>query len=93
MKKDGSVPEDKQVAVSMASLRGTVSAGPGRNKSKAEALWLPSRWQLADCLTKRGLGSMLRERLAHGSTRLHELSLAAIKKNTKTPPSFLVSFA
>ena len=49
LKKDGSVPEDKFVAVSVAALRCAVSAGPERNTSKSECRWLASRWQLGDC--------------------------------------------
>ena len=39
-----------------------------------------SRWQLADCLTKPGLGKVLRGILQAGVTRLHELSLAQVRK-------------
>ena len=80
LKKDGAVPDDKWVAVSVASLKGNVSAGPGRNTNKSECRWIASRWQLADCLTKAGLGSTLRGILIKGATRLHELSLNEIKK-------------
>ena len=51
LKKDGAVPEDKWVAVAVASLKCCVSAGAGRRTSKAECKWIASRWQLADCLT------------------------------------------
>ena len=44
LKKDGSVPDDEWVAVPVASLRGAVSAGPGRDTRKAEARLVPSRW-------------------------------------------------
>ena len=37
LKKEGSVPDDKWVAVPVASLRGALSAGPGRDTRKAEA--------------------------------------------------------
>ena len=80
LRKEGSVPEDKWVAVAIASLRGAVSAGPGRNTSKSECRWVPSRWQLADCLTKRGLAAGFRERIDAGTTKLHELSLQEIKR-------------
>ena len=33
LKKDGAVPDDKWVAVAVASLKGAVSAGPGQNLS------------------------------------------------------------
>ena len=74
LRKDGSVPDDKWVAVPVASLRGAATAGPGRDTRKAEARWVPSRWQLADCLMKRGLSAVFRERMSKASTRLHELS-------------------
>ena len=80
LKKDGSVPDDKWVAVPVASLRGAVSAGPGRDTRKAEARWVPSRWQLADCLTKKGVSATFRERMSKGSARLHELSLQHVTK-------------
>ena len=68
------------VAVAVASLKGAVSAGPGRNKTKSECRWIASRWQLADCLTKAGLGKALRMILTTSTTKLHELSLQALKK-------------
>ena len=33
LKKDGSVPDDKWIAVPVAALRGAISAGPERNRS------------------------------------------------------------
>ena len=84
LKKDGAVPEDKWCAVGIATLRGSVSAGPERKLSKSECRWLPSRWQLADCLTKTGLAKSFRIRLEKASTRLHELSLAAIRRENRT---------
>ena len=81
LKKEGSVPDDKWVAVPVASLRGAVSAGPGRDTRKAEARWVPSRWQLADCLTKMALSAGFRETMNKSTTRLHELSLQHVKRN------------
>ena len=43
LKKDGSVPEDKYVAINVAALRCAVSAGPERNTSKSECRWLAAR--------------------------------------------------
>ena len=85
LKKDGSVPDDKWAAIAIASLRGTVSAGPGRNSSKSECRWVASRWQLADCLTKCGLAKTIQERLRSTTTRLHELSAQNIKRNNSGP--------
>ena len=86
--KDGSVQDDKWVAVPVASLRGALSAGPGRNTSKSEARWVPSRWQLADCLTKKGLAATFRERMSLGTTRLHELSMQAVRRKSQKKKSF-----
>eukprot|EP00974_Lingulodinium_polyedra_P079968 7744413-Lingulodinium_polyedra.AAC.1 len=36
LKKDGRVPDDKWTAISIAAMRCVVSAGPGRNRDKAE---------------------------------------------------------
>ena len=83
LKKEGAVPDDKWVAVPLGSLRSAVSAGPGRNLKKSECRWVPSRWQLADCLTKKGLAADFRQKLATGVTKLHELSLQAIKRKNK----------
>ena len=80
LRKDGAVPDDKWIAVAIASLKCAVSAGPGRNQTKSECRWIASRWQLADCLTKPGLGKVLRGILQAGVTRLHELSLAQVRK-------------
>ena len=47
---------------------------------KSECRWIASRWQLADCLTKPNLGKHLRDILTNGATRLHEVSLAQLKR-------------
>ena len=78
--KDGAVPEDKWTAVYVAALKCGVSAGPGRDESKAGLMWVASRWQLADVLTKGGLSRMFREIMASGVTRFHELSSQALKR-------------
>ena len=41
---------------------------------------VPSRHQLADGLTKKGLGDRLRTTMRAGVTRLHELSEQEIKR-------------
>ena len=78
--KDASVPSDKLVAISVACLRGVASAGPQRDLSRTELRWLPTRWQLADALTRIGLGKLLRIRMAASQTCLFELSAAAVRK-------------
>ena len=75
LKKDGSVPDDKWTAISIAAPRCAVSAGAERNDSKVECKWVASRWQLADCLTKPGLEKLIRVRLETATTKLHEESL------------------
>ena len=72
LKKEGAVPDDKWVAVAVASLKCEVSAGAGRNADKSECRCLASRWQLADCLAKSDLSKRMREILTKGTTRLHE---------------------
>jgi len=84
LRKDGSVPDDRWTAIAIAGLRCAVSAGPGRRQDKAECLWVPSRWQLADGLTKRGLDKVVRARMLSGTTRLHEESLQAIQRARQT---------
>jgi hypothetical protein len=84
MCKQGSVPEDRQTAIYIAALRQEVSAGPQRQQSKAQMLWVPSRWQLADAFTKPGLSEALREVLMQNKTRLHEPSAQAIKRAKAT---------
>ena len=81
LKKDGSVPEDKWLAIGIASFRCAVSAGSERNEQKSECKWVASRWQLADCLTKPGLEKVIHARLVSASTRWHEDSLQQIKRN------------
>ena len=80
MAKDASVPEDKWTAIYIGALRCGVSAGVGRSQDKAEMLRVPSRHQLADGLTKKGLGDNLRQIMRSGVTRLHELSEQELKR-------------
>ena len=51
MKVEGKVPDCRHTAIYVAALRQTVVAGPGRHRG-TRMLWVPSRWQLADVLTK-----------------------------------------
>ena len=80
MAKDASVPEDKWTAIYIGALRCGVSAGVGRSQDKADMLWLPSRHQLADGLTTKGLGDNVRQIMRSGVTRLHELSEQELKR-------------
>ena len=78
--KDCSLCEDRHTALYVAALRQCVSAGPQRDGTKAGMLWVPSRHQLADGLTKTGLGEVMRSFLQSGYCQLHELSAQEIKR-------------
>ena len=54
--KDASVPEDHGTALTVASLRERCSAGVGRDKQRSALMWVPTRVQLADGLTKSSAG-------------------------------------
>ena len=88
-KKDGAVPEDKWVAVAVASVKGMLSAGAGRDTRRAECRWIASRLQLADCLTKTGLSNTLRLVFGACVTRLRELSKQQMKC-TEKPKLFIL---
>ena len=72
MVKESSLPGDRWTAVQVAAFRGCVSAGLRRDRSKSATRWVPSWHQLADALTKKGLGDVMRALLSTGTTRLHE---------------------
>ena len=42
--KDGSVPDDRWVAINVAALRCALSAGPGRDLPKSECRWCATDW-------------------------------------------------
>lgn len=52
--KDAPVPSDRLVAIAEAALRGTVSGVPQRDQKKTQLRLVPTRWQLADGLTRPG---------------------------------------
>ena len=83
LKKEGAVPDDRWTALYVAALKCGVSCGPERDTRKAGCLWVPSRWQLADVLTKLGLGAVFREILRTGTTRLHEESAQALRRHAR----------
>ena len=56
LKKDGSVPDDKWVAVPVAGLRSALSAGPGRNITKSECRWVPLTLAARRLSNKKGIG-------------------------------------
>jgi len=84
LKKEGAVPDDRWTALYVAALKCGVSCGPERDLEKAACLWVPSRWQLADVLTKLGLSSKFREIMAAGRTRLHEVSAQELRRRRLT---------
>ena len=61
--KDVSVPEDGGTALTVASLREGCSAGVGRDSKRSGLMWVPTRVQLADGLTKSSAGVFLRNAL------------------------------
>jgi len=78
--KECSLCDDRHTALYIAALRQGVSAGPQRDLSRAGLMWVPSRHQLADGLTKLGLGERLREFMRSGQSYFHELSAQALKR-------------
>ena len=79
IKKESSLPEDRRTALTLASLKQSVSAGVGRNTRKARLMWVPTRSQHADGLTKSGLGGALREFMTQCTVRFHEVSAKVLK--------------
>ena len=78
--KECSIPVDRLVAISIASLRGVASARPQRDEEKTCMKWVPTRWQLADALTKPGLESVLATRLASANSSSRSLGCCVEKE-------------
>jgi len=78
--KECSLCDDRHTALYIAALRQSVSAGPQRDEAKSELLWVPSRHQLADGLTKSGFGDRIRDFLREGRSYFHELSAQALRR-------------
>jgi len=74
--------DDRHTALYLSALREEVSAGPQRDRGRAGMLWVPSRHQLADALTKGGLGDLLRTIMTRGTCYLHELSAQELKRQS-----------
>ena len=81
MQAEGKVPDDRHTAIYVASLRGGVSAGPGRDGTKTGMMWVASRWQLGDCLTKAGLSEVFREVIKSATTKFHEMSMQQLRRD------------
>ena len=77
--KDASVPEDRGTVLTVASLRERCSAGVGRDQKRSGLMWVPTRVQSADGLTKSSAEIFLRNALIPGS-QLHEESTKVWKK-------------
>ena len=71
--KGASVPEDRGTALTVASLREMCSARVGRDTTRSGLMWVPTRVQLADGLTKSS-ARVLRNALISGNAQLHEES-------------------
>ena len=85
--KDASVPEDRGTALTVASLREKCSAGVGRDTKRSGLMWVPTRVQLADGLTKSCAGVFLRSALTSGTAQLHEESTKVLRKEQLTSSS------
>ena len=83
IQKDCSLCEDRQTALYICALRQVTSAGPQRDASRAALVWVPSRHQLADGLTKAGLGDLVRTMMATGTCHFHEESAQALRRKKK----------
>ena len=82
--KDASVPEDRGTALTVASLREGCSPGVGRDIKRSGLMWVPSRVQLVDGLTKSSAGVFLRNALTYGTAQLHEESAKVTKRKQLT---------
>ena len=85
--KDASVPEDRGTALTVASLRERCSAGVGRDKQRSGLMWVPTRVQLADGLTKSSAGVFLRNALTSGTAHLHQKCTEILSKKQLTSSS------
>ena len=81
--KESSIPDDRWTAIYVAALKCGLSAGPGRDSSKAELLWVPSRCMIADGLTKTGLSQLFRRFLKTATAMFHEESMQSIRRALK----------
>ena len=90
--KDASVPEDRGTALTVAPLRERCLAGVGRDTKRSRLMWVPTRAQLADGLTKSSAGVFLRNALTSGTAQLHEASTKVLKRNTTNSPAVREKF-
>ena len=85
--KDASVPEDRGTALTVASLREWCSAGAERGIQRSGLMWVPTRVQSADGLTKSSDGVFLRNALTSGTAQLHEESTQILRRKQLTGSS------
>ena len=83
--KDASVLEDRAAALTVTSLRQRCSAGVGRDPKRSGLMWVPTRVQLVDWLTKSSCWSLLEKMLSHlEPAQLHEQSTKVLKRKQLT---------
>ena len=78
---------DRGTSLMVASLREGCSAGVGRDQKRSGLMWLPTRVQLADGLTKSSAGVFLGNALTSGTAQLHEESTKVLRKKQLTSSS------
>ena len=85
------VADSKSLFVCLATdasvLRERCSAGLGRDQKRSGLMWVPTRVQLADGLTKSSSGVFLRNALTSGTAQLHEESTKVLRKKQLTSSS------
>jgi hypothetical protein len=69
---------DRAVALGVAGLRQMVTTNT-KDAQKASLLWIPTRYQVADSLTKHGKGAICRIFLRNGDVHFRGLSARAMK--------------
>lgn len=74
MARDAKLSLCRQTALNIVSLRGVVFACPERGLRKIGMRWAASAAQLADGLTRAGLGHTIRDWMRRSSTKCHEIS-------------------
>ena len=88
--KDVSVPEDQGTALTVASLRQRCSARVGTDQRRSGLMWVPTRVQVSDGLTKLSAGIVLRSAMISGTAQLHDESTKVLKRKLTTNSSTAV---
>ena len=78
IKKDGQSIGDKSNAINVAVLRQLCSTEKSSMSERARLLWVPTRHQCADALTKSGLHSMMQQLISKGQVCFHAKSAKAL---------------